>query len=171
MKLAIEQKKTNNPYGKTLDVSTIKDLLVMKLEYDDYGYAENIYNPKCPQHQAKEKANKILMKDFQKKTKRIQNKHRKDWKSLPYGEVISVEITFPKVTFIKVTQFLVEYKIPFSIVDYANIPEEDMQEEIDFNNRKNRYEGVEEAYENLYKEEAYDPPYNPETEKNGGGLK
>jgi len=165
MKLAIEQKKTNDPYGKTLDVSTIKDLLVMKLDYDDYGYAKNIYNPKCPQHQAKEKANKILMKDFEKKTKKIQNKHRKDWKSLPYGEVIRIEITFPKVTFIKVTQFLVENEIPFSIVDYENIPEEDMQEEIDFNNRKNRYEGVEEAYENLYKGEAYEPLYKPETEE------
>ena len=152
MRLVIEQKKTNNPYGRTLDVSTIRDLLVRKLRYDDYGCARNIYNPKCPQHQAKEKANKLLMKDFQKKTKRIQNKHRKDWKSLPYGEVIRVEITFPKVTFTKVTQFLVEHEVPFSIVDYENIREENMAEEIAYHNREGRYDGIEEEYENLYPE-------------------
>ena len=153
MKLAIEQKKTNDPYGKTLDVSTIRDLLVGKLRYDDYGCVRNIYNPKCPRHQAKERANKILMTDFEKKTKRIQNKHRKDWKSLPYGEVIRIEITFPKVTFTKVTQFLVEHKVPFSIVDYENIREENMAWEIADHNREGRYDGIEEEYENLYTEE------------------
>ena len=150
MKLVIDQKKTIRPYGKSLDVNTIKDLLIQKLDGDDYGCAFNIYNPKCSLHKAKEKANKLLMENFEKKTKRLQNKHRKNWKSLPYGEVIKVEITFPKVTFAKVTSFLIEYEIPFEIVDYDNTDPESMQEEIDYHNKEGRYDNVVEEYEKLY---------------------
>jgi len=144
MKIRIQQKNTK------LDVSTVMDMWY-KVETHEDSCSQWKYNPKCPMVKEKEKAYKIWHKVWDAPDSEEKEKARDGYFDLPQGEVLSVVYWFPKRNFAELSNWLLQFGVPFEVLDYEQTEQEFMQDEVDCSENGDKYSELYEKYENLYK--------------------
>ena len=143
MKIRIHQKNTK------LDINTIMDMW-HKVDVHKDSCSQWKYNPKCPIVKENKKAYKIWDKvSDAPESKEEKEQARKAYFDLPNGEVLHVTYWFPKKDFNKVSNWFVQFEIPFEILNYEKSELEYMQNEIDAY-KDDTYSKIYDKYEKLF---------------------